>query len=981
MTPVAQRMQRVLLAMLALAAGRVVTVAALVDALWGEAAGSRDREQNLHTHVSALRRRLEEAAPGHGGSRVIRMTGGYRLALDPGCLDAQRFESLTEQAADAARGGDAATAAGLFRRALGLWQGAALEDAAPWCTRLAGEAARLEELRARAVEDQLECDLQLGRHGEVVGELARLTSQFPLRERLAGHLMVALWRCGRRGEALAVFDRTRHVLAEELGIDPGPELRALHAKVLADDRSLTAPAGHSARTARSRGNLPAPMAAFVGRDAELSELDKLLGRHRLVTICGPGGVGKTRIAIELAASRADEYRDGVWFVDLAELVDQAGVAGAVASALGIQQVLAKPVEQAIIDRVAAMRGLLVFDNCEHLLDSVAATVERVLQAGPGVRVIATTRQALSLPGEAVWETPPIAYPRGKQVRDPAELAAFDAVRLFIDRIPHQGASLNAADIRSIAEITRRLEGLPLAIELAAARAAQIDLRQLATLLTDRLGQPMMLSRTARGRQQTLDATIGWSYDLLTPQLRSALKRLSVFVGGFTLEAAGAVTDASGSVVEIVVSLAERSLIVADREATATNAPLRYRMLETIRQFCAARIAAEDGPDAEAALRNTHSRYFSDLADRASRVLKSWEQGQWLASLEADHGNLIAAINHLLVQPGRAGDALRMIIDLDRFWIARGHLGECAALLLRGLDAGRQVPPAIRSHALSLAGDAALLRDADAARTYFTECLRIARTADDAAHAALALRGLASACYFTANHEEGSVVGTQSTDLARRLDDPVLLAECLRWLAPHPPDSATRAAIYAELLALTQSSGDRLYVMYAHNDLGSWALVEDDLDTAAEHLDQALAIARELGFSGSAALCNLGWVRLRRMQLDAARAAFAESLLADEAELRRLGESDVILGLACTAAAQGDWERAARTFGFCDREREVCGGEWAEPERTYRETWLSEVKHQLGARFERSYALPGAVDRVDLIDFALGGQHPGGRTVT
>ena len=437
MAPVAQQLLRVLTGMLGLAAGRAVSVQALIDGLWGEDA-TPEREKNLHSRISALRRLLEEAEPGRGGSRVVRSGDGYLLRLDPGCLDVQEFTALAERARGMARSGDPAGAAGLFREALALWRGPALEDAAPWCPWLAGEAARLEEARAAAGEERIECDLALGMHAEAVTEIASLAEAFPLRERLAGQLMVALWRCGRRGDALAAYDRTRRVLATELGLDPGPELLRLHAQLLADDPALAAPAvgtGTLPATCPARGTMAAPVASFVGRQAELTELDKLVGKHRLVTITGPGGAGKTRLAIEVTAPLADDYRDGAWFADLAEVTGADGVPGAIAAALGMQLAPGEPAGQQVLSRLAAMQAILVVDNCEHLVDAVAEATELILENSPGVRVIATSRQPLAVPGETVWETPPIAFPRAGQHYTPDELASFDAVKLFTERVP------------------------------------------------------------------------------------------------------------------------------------------------------------------------------------------------------------------------------------------------------------------------------------------------------------------------------------------------------------------------------------------------------------------------------------------------------------------------------------------------------------------------------------------------------------------
>lgn len=979
MAPVAQQLLRVLTGMLGLAGGRAVSVQALIDGLWGEDA-TPEREKNLHSRISALRRLLEEAEPGRGGARVVRSGDGYLLRLDPACLDVREFTALAERARGTARAGDTARAAALFREALALWRGPALEDAAPCCPWLAGEAARLEEARAAVVEDWVECDLALGRHGEAVTEIASLAEAFPVRERLAGQLMVALWRCGRRGEALAAYDRTRRVLAAELGLDPGPELRRLHAQLLADDPSLAAPAAGTGPflAGPARGTMPAPVASFVGRQAELTELDKLVGKHRLVTISGPGGAGKTRLAIEVTAPLADDYRDGAWFADLAEVTGADGVPGAIAAALGMQLAPGEPAGRQVLGRLAAMQAILVVDNCEHLVDAVAEVTELILENSPGVRVIATSRQPLAVPGEIAWETPPIAFPRVGQHYTPDELASFDAVKLFTERVPGFRDGVTGAELQAIAGITATLDGLPLAIELAAARAARLGLEQLAGMLKDRVGLSLLRSRTGRRRQQTLDATIGWSYDLLTPGLQSVLRKLSAFGGGFTLEAAASVTGAE-DILTTVDALAERSLIVVDRDPAGSladsAAPPRYRMLETIRQYCAARIAAEDGPDGDAVLRDSHSRYFADLARRAYGPLTGREQGRWLTALEADHANLTAALNHLLGQPGRAANALRLTVHLERFWHNRGHLGECLEFLRRGLDAAQDVSPDLRCAALNLAGQAELHYDTESSRAFSAEALEIARGIGDDRSIATALWGLSYVHRYTGDARKQAACAGEALEVARSLGDLVLLGECLlaysAYLHINSRPSLARA-VYAEVLEVTSRSGDRIYEALAHNNYGDRALIAGDLETARDHLEQAQAIYAEIGKSEPILASNLGWVRFGYGDLTAAQATFARAVQMAELHRVRWYGSLAILGLGCVAAARQDWERAAKLFGFADGEQASCGAVWLPPEKTYRDRWAAETEHALGPqRFGSLHGSVQSIDRDSLIDFALG----------
>jgi len=970
------RRRGVLLRLLA-SPGRPVPVDVLAEDIWdGDPPAAA--VSTLQSHISALRQAV-------GPDRLIFSDGGYRLQVGPGELDSLIFEADVAVGQAAMSAGDFESAADALDRALARWRGHAFADVAgaAWSVLPAGH---LEEMRNTAVEEALEAHLVLGHHHEVCGLAEEAAAAEPLRERRWASLMLALYRAGRQADALAAYQRLRNTLAEQLGLDPSPRLSRLEHDILAQSPGLEwtgiTPGGVAeiqtvpARVARAGDNLPTPVGRFVGRSSELAELDKLAGRDRLVTIVGAGGAGKTRLAIEAAAARLGEYRDGVWFVDLAGLSDPGRVAAAVAEAIGLQPLPGQPADELLAERVADLRALLVVDNCEHLVDAVATTVEKVLEAGPGMRVIATSRQPLRVPGERVWQTPPIAFPDASALRDLVGLVSFDAVRLFLDRAPEL-AELGSEELRVIAEITARLDGLPLAIELTAARAAQLDLLQLAAALQGRISLSWLGSRTAHARQQTLAATIGWSYDLLTPALQSALKRLSVFAGGFTLEAAAAVTAATANVTATVAALAERSLIVADRGAgpeRLERAAIRYRMLETIRQYCAGRLAEEDGPDGERTAREAHSRFFADLARQAAAALTGWQQGRWLTTLEADHANLVAAVNHLLTRPSQVGEALQMIVHLDRFWHNRGHLAECATLLQHGLDVDSpDVSPALRCAALGLAGQATSHHDAPAGRSHLTECLQIAQAANDDFHTASALTGLARVNYVVGNFEEGRAAGSNAVELARAVGDLVLLGECLTDFGLVVENHLERRTIYQEALAVTRRSGDQIYTAMAHNNLGDSALRDDDLQTAGHHLEQARAILRELGHQSPIPVINLGWVYLRRREFAAASAAFADALRESEWQHLRHDASIAILGLACTAAAQHEGGRAACLLGFADAELNDCGASLVDPERTYREQALTELKRQLGPNFDRSYDAAQVGERTDLIDLALNHQ--------
>jgi len=927
----------------------------------------------LQSHVSALRQLV-------GPDRLMFEEGGYRLDVGPDDLDSLLFEADVAAGRAAVSIGDLPSAAGALDRSLGRWRGPAFADVAGASWSLV-PIGHLEEVRNSVVEEALEIYLALGRHDEVCLLAEEAVAAEPLRERRWAALMVALYRAGRQGDALAAYQRLRDTLAEQLGLDPSPQLSRLEHDILVQSANLDwaditgarladVPAASSS-TPASRSNLPSPVGRFVGRQAELAELSKLVARDRLVTITGTGGAGKTRLAIELAGTYVDDCRDGVWFADLAKLSDPAGVAGAIADAIGIRPVPGQSAEQLLADRVTGLQALLVVDNCEHLIDSVAATVEAVLEAAPGVRAVATSRQPLGVPGERTWRTPPIRFPADGQ-RDPAELASFDAVRLFLDRAPGF-EDTSAAELRVIAGITARLEGIPLAIELAAAQTAQLGLERLASELDDRLGLSWLRSRTSRARQQTLAATIGWSYELLTPQLQVALKRLAVFAGGFTLDAAVAVAAPAGNVAQTVAALAERSLIEPVRPGWPDRSPARYRMLETIRQYCADRAADED-PQEDMAARDAHSRYFASLARQGSAALTGWHQGRWMATLETDHANLVAALNHLLAQPSRASEAMQMIVHLGRFW-HDSHSSEGAVLIRRSWEtASGDMSPALRCAALNLTAMLVGRDDPETARPCLTESLRAARSSHDDFHEAAALRMLSYMLLLSGDQENAGASSEKAVKLARSAGDLVLLGECLRCRGACMADSPARKVVYQEALAVTYRAGDRLTTAWTHHDLGYLALVADDLEAARYHYERALEIFREVGHSNAVLGTYLGWVHLRTGNVDAADVAFTRSLRSQEAAGDHTDSRYLILALACIAAARGEWERAACLIGFADSEIEAGGPKWAELERTYRDEALADIRHQLGPRFGTYYDSGRTGDRGDLIYFALGQGH-------
>jgi predicted ATPase/DNA-binding SARP family transcriptional activator len=659
--PIPGAKERALLADLLVNARRVVPADRLIDDLWGEHPPGNPGNA-LQGRVSQVRRAL-----GPAGARLLATRPpGYAIQVDPDQVDASRFERLVAEAARAA-GNGSPDAARLLEEALGLWRGPALAEFAdqPWAQ---AEAVRLEELRLAAVEHRAELALAAGEHAGLVGELETLAAAHPARERPRGQLMLALYRSGRQADALAVYQQTRAVLAEELGIDPSPELQRLHQAILTQDPALD-PA--RVTPAEPGHNLPERLTSFVGRQAELREVGKLLEQHRLVTVTGPGGAGKTSLAVELARQVRRGHPDGAWLVELAALRDPGLLAEAVATAVGLG---AEPGEaggprsstaERLAELVRDRALLLVLDNCEHLVAACAELVERLLLAAPGIKVLATSREVLGVPGEARWLVPPLGAPDPRDGTGPAAMARADAVRLFLDRAGQAdpGFALDGDNAQAVAELCRRLDGMPLAIELAAARVRALPVQEVAARLDDRFRLLAGGPRTLDPRQRTLRATVDWSFELLEEPDRRLFRRLAVFSGGWTVAAAEAVCGGDGldpaGVLDGLFRLVDRSLVVAGR-----GEPARFRMLETLRAYGQERLA--DAGEADAVHRR-HIDWFTGLAEHGGR-----QHGEpWLRAVDADYDNLRAAMDRA-VAGGDQATALRIAGALGWYWSIFHH---------------------------------------------------------------------------------------------------------------------------------------------------------------------------------------------------------------------------------------------------------------------------------------------------------------------
>ncbi|HEY3578439.1 MAG TPA: BTAD domain-containing putative transcriptional regulator [Gaiellaceae bacterium] len=844
--------QRGLLALLLINRRRVVTAEQLIDGLWGEAPPA-SALQSLQVYVHGLRRAL-------GGERIETAGRGYRVVVGEDELDLDRFERTLERGRAALEAGRADDAADDLREALAVWRGPALAGL-PEETRRAADAGRLDELRLTALELRFDAELACGRHDAVVAELEAVTAEEPYRERFLQQRMLALYRCGRQADALEVYRNAREILAEELGLDPSPALQELERAILQQDPALAAPEAPT----RSTQPLPVPPTPLVGRRLELAAVGALFRDEgaRLVTLTGPGGTGKTRLAIEVAHSLEPELRDGAVFVSLAALSSPELVGPTIAEALEIQ-------EDQVLGQLRERRLLLVLDNFEQLLPA-APFVGELLAAAPRLWILATSRAPLRLAAEREYPVPPFETPDADL---PFEaLVQTDALRLFAARARavDPGFELDGANAAEVARVCTRLDGLPLAIELAAARSKLLAPGEILERLER---EPNLLPsgpRDAPARQRTLAATIHWSYDLLPPDERLAFARLGVFSGGCTLEEAESVCDIT---LDSLGTLVDNNLL--------RRRDSRFTMLETVRHFAVERLEEAGATE----LRKRHAEWLTELAETmAERTTVGGEDATtWLDRIQPEHDNIRAALAWSIEEEPEL--ALRLASSLRLFWEVRGHFSEGGRWLEEALQRATDVPPLVRLRAVSASGAIAFrVGEHELARERFTAALELARELEDELWIARALSDVGTVAAVLEEFDEASVLLEESADLFRKLDVPARLATVLGNLghiASMRGDYERAIEVTTEALALEASHKPNAAISLFN--LGSHNLAAGHYEKAREWLERAIAHSLELGFKEVMAYSLAAYARLCLLEDDAARAAYlagiADRLLTD-----------------------------------------------------------------------------------------------------
>ena len=902
-----------LLALLILHSHRPVERDWLAGTLWPESAESQ-AAYNLRRSLSNLRQAL--------GTQAFRLlsptTHSLQFDLSEATVDVLAFDQAIAQ------GDPPSLENAVALHSSPLLEGCTEEWAVP--ERQAREQAYLNALETLAAHA-----MNKGDASEAVGLLRRVVSVEPLRESAQRALMEALSASGDQAAAILTYRDLRLLLRRELNAEPDPETSALFAKLRMESGSQAQPALPVLAVVTSSvtpRHLPSPLTSLVGREQEIAEVRACLQAARLVTLTGTGGVGKTRLAIEVGQQIAAEYAEGVRFVDLAPLTDSELVVQVVASTLGLREEAGRPLQETLAGYLRSRHLLLILDSCEHLIQACAQLADRLLQNCPHLRILATSRQALGLIGEVSFRVPSLALPPSNARRNAPHqydspegedgvqsfVMRYEALRLFADRARQALPTfhIDARNVEAIGRICHQLDGIPLALELAAARVKAMPVEQIATRLDDRFRLMTGSNRTALPRQQTLHGLFDWSYNLLSEPEQALLRRLSVFAGGWTLEAAEQVTGyreqetgerqegaaresgakqaeesnfpgtcnpspvTSHEVLDLLTSLVEKSLVIYDYQGEA-----RYRLLETVGRYAGEKLT-ESGEETE--MRKRHRDYFLHLAEEAEPNLQGPDQAEWLRRLEREHDNLRTALALEAADEESWERGMRLAGALWKFWETRGYLSEGRAHLKRVLS-----PPGEPGHA---------------------GVVPIARTGARAK----ALYGAAGLAYRQGDYDTARALFERSLTTRRKLGDMHGTANTLISLgvvALQQGDYIAARSLQAQSLSIQRELGDKQGIANALNNLGLVLYSLGDYATAQAHYEECLAIKRELGdrLGIANALDNLGNVAYEQGNYETARSLYDESLDIEKALDHRRGIATTLYHLGDLACSQEDYATA------------------------------------------------------------------------
>ncbi len=686
-------------------------------------------------------------------------------------------------------------------------------------------------------------------------------------------------------------------------------------------------------------NLPQQLTSFIGRGKESADIRSLLSKTRLLTLTGSGGCGKTRLSLQVAADVLEDYADGVWLIELAALAEPALVTQTLAQTLGLREEAGRSLLQTLIEHLKPKRTLLVLDNCEHLLSAITRLADALLRACPGVNILANSREGMGTAGEVIYRVPSLSLPDPKKPHTVVSISQYESARLFVERAAAvlPAFTVTNANASALASVCHRLDGIPLAIELAAARVRVLSLEQIADRLDDRFRLLTGGSRSALPRQQTLRALIDWSFELLTLSEQTLLARLAVFAGGLTLDAAEAVTVGNGiedwEALDLLTGLVDKSLVLAQAQGESA----RYHLQETVRQY------ARELPlflDDAARIRRRHGHYFVTLAEEADPQLDGPQQKEWFARLEAEHDNFRAALDFCSQDAAResAEAALRLTAAIYWFWFVRGYLSEGRSYLAAALerDSG-EADPKVRARALTGAGILAREQGDNAeARTRFTQSLQLAREQND-------LRGVTGAL------------------------------NNLGMLALDQGDYQAAQPLYAESLELARAQGDRARIAAALNNTGNSMFYQGNYSAAKTMYSESLALARQLQDKQRIATYsnNLGLVARHEGDYEGARALYGESLTLFLELQDRRGVAYVLEMLAALVAVEDQPARSVRLSGAAQAMRDAVGSALPAVDRQERDHRLDALRAALGnAAYEAAWEEGTAMALEQAFDYAL-----------
>jgi predicted ATPase/DNA-binding SARP family transcriptional activator/DNA-binding CsgD family transcriptional regulator len=924
-----------LVKLLVLSSGHRMHREQMIDMLWPDL-GRRAASNNLRGVIHAARRTLE---PDPVTATRYLSVQGEQIVLCPEdqlWVDVEAFE---EAAAAARRSKDPAA----YRAAIELYSGELLPEDRyeEWAEDRRREFSETYSSLwlglAWAYEEREDYGSALDAHRKVTwGE--------PTNEEAHAGLMRLHALSGRKADALRQYELLEEAISQGLGTAPSASTRALREEI-ASGRfppeaawSLSLPSKEVSEPPRH--NLPVPRTSFVGRGRELTEIKRTLAMTRLLTLTGTGGSGKTRLALSVATDLAGAYPEGAWLVELAGLSEPELVPQAVAGLLGVREQPGRTLVESVADSLREQRALLILDNCEHLVDAAARLVDFLLASSSHLKVLATSREPLGVEGEVLFSVPPLSVPPGLP-SDPGVIGSHDSVRLFLERTRMRlpDFSFTRENAAAVAEVCRKLEGIPLAIELAAARMGVLAANQVAEKLEDSLGLLSTGPRTASPRQRTMRAAIGWSHRLLSEGEKQLFAGLSTFSGGFTLEAAEAVCPGGaveeGEVLYLVSGLVDKSLVVVE---TTAEARVHYRMLEPVRQYAQERL--EEGGEAEA-IRRRHAAFFLELAERAEPQLKGPGQVEWLKLLEEDNDNLRTAMAWLL-EKGDYEAAVRMAHALWIFWMIHGHQGEGRLWIEEALAKGKMLTTHAQAKALSVQFS-----------TY----------------------------YGLGNPERMEQIAEEAAALFRQVGDKLGLAyvlACLATVKLQLGDAERAIALFEEALDLGRELGDMWGVSGGLGHLGSIYLGRGDYEQARHYFQEGLALSRQIGNNLAASTALYGLALAAQGQGDHERAAglYTEGLKSSAESGDKANIAYCLEGLAQVASAQQETERAALLFGAAEATLEGAGGTVYPfvQDRSVHEQVVEVVRSQLDeATFSSAWAKGAAIGLGEVVEYALSGE--------